>query len=98
MNHNPKSKFKFATARNLKGAEAYHQLRERSYVLTNYVLTSLLSYGGQPKLKIFQKYLISRSLWKAFVIKYSKIFMAKALAIILGSVSLKLLEKFGIDC
>ena len=98
MNHNPKSKFKFVTARKLKGAEAYHQLRKRSDVLTNYVLTSLLSYGGQPKLKIFQNYLISRSLWKAFLIKCSKIFMTKALAIILGSVSLKLLEKFGIDC
>ena len=98
MNHNPKSKFKFVTARKLKGAEAYHQLRKRSYVLTNYVLTSLLSYGGQPKLKIFQNYLISRSLWKAFLIKCSKIFMTKALAIILGSVPLKLLEKFGIDC
>ena len=62
------------------------------------MLPSLLSYGGQPKFKIFQKYLISRSLWKTFLIKCSKIFMAKALAFILRSVSLKLLENFGIDC
>ena len=98
MNINPKFKLKFVTARKWKEAEAYQQLRKRSYVLTNYALSSLLSYGGQPKLKIFQKYLISRSWWKAFLIKCLQIFMAKALAFILRSVSLKLLEKFGIDC
>ena len=98
MNHNPKFKIKLVTARKWKGAEAYQQLKKRSYVLTNYVLPSLISYESQPKLKIFQKYLISRSLWKAFFIKCSKIFMAKALAFILRSVSLKLLEKFRIDC
>ena len=54
MNHNPKFKFKFVTARKWKGAEAYQQLRKRSYVLTNYVSPSLLSYGGQPKLKFFK--------------------------------------------
>ena len=58
MNHNPK----LVTARKWKGAEAYQQLKKRSYVLTNYVLPSLISYESQPKLKIFQKYLISRSL------------------------------------
>ena len=62
MNHNPKFKFKFVNVRKWKGVEAYQQLKERSYVLTNYVLLSLLSYEGQPKLKISQKYLVSRSL------------------------------------
>ena len=98
MNHNSKFKFKFAAARKWKGAEPYHQLRKCSYDLTNYVLPSLVSYGGQPKFKIFQKYLISRSLWQAFLIKCSKIFMPKALAFILWSVSLTPLEEFGIDC
>ena len=51
MNHKPKFKFKFVTIRKWKGAEAYQQLRKRSYVLTNYESLSLLSYGGQPKLK-----------------------------------------------
>ena len=72
MNNNPRFKIKFVTVRKWKGDEAYQQLRMRSFVLTNYVLPSLLSYGGKPKLKIFQKYLISRSLWKAFLIKCSK--------------------------
>ena len=49
-----------------------------------------------PKCKF--KKLNWKSLWKAFLIKCSKIFMVKALAFILRSVSLKLLEKFGIDC
>ena len=98
MNINPNFKFKFVTARKWKEAEAYQQLRKRNYVLTNYALSSLLSYGGQPKLKILQKYLISRSWWKTFLIKCLKIFMAKAPVFILWSVSLKLLEKFGIDC
>ena len=40
MNLNPKFKFKFVTARKWKGVEAYHHLRKRSYVLTNYVLPS----------------------------------------------------------
>ena len=98
MNHNPKFKFKFVAARKWKETEAHQQLRKRSYVLTNYILPSLLSYGGQPQFKIFQKYLISRSLWKAFLVQCLKIFMEKALAFILWSITLKLLEKFGTDC
>ena len=62
MNHNSKFEFKFVAARKWKGAEPYQPLRKRNYVLTNYVLPSLLSYGGQPKLKNFQKFLFSRSL------------------------------------
>ena len=49
-------------------------------------------------MKLFQKCSISRSLWKTFLIKCSKIFVKKALAFILQSLSLKLLEMPRIDC
>ena len=66
MNHNPKSKFKFVTARKLKGAEAYHQLRKRSYVLTNYVLTSLLVMEANQNWKSF------KTIW--FLDHYERLF------------------------
>ena len=94
MNHNPKLCSYSWLPENVR--ESRHQLRNFSYVLTNYVLPSLLRQGSQQKLKLFQKSLISRSLWKTFLIKCLKV--EKALAFILQSASLRLLEMSGIDC